>query len=166
MTRLIKQRPLRCTNEEINMYKTLSVAASVALALIGFAASAAPSQAATRLMSSSLEGFVYRCEHHGGAFMQDGNLVGCQTPWVPVACEYFEERQAVCEWPGIANQIAVIRVIGTLPASSVGGSSSGSGYSGGGGNSGGGLLGPGDITDVPNDEPEPGFDGPSNIAAD
>ena len=145
--------------------KTLSLALTLAVAAIGFAAASAPTQAATRLMSSSLDGFEYRCEHHGGIFGQDGALVSCQTPTVPVACEYFDNRQAVCEWPGILNQVAVIRVIGTLPTGGFGGGSSSNGISGGngGGGNGGGFQGPGDITDVPNDDSNPGFEGPDDF---
>ena len=78
------------------MTKTLSLTISFAAAILSIAAATAPSQAATRLMSSSLEGFQYRCETHGGSFGLDGALASCQTPSVPVACEYFEDRQAIC----------------------------------------------------------------------
>jgi uncharacterized membrane protein YgcG len=145
--------------------KTLSLTLTLAIAAVGFAAASSPTQAATRLMSSSLEGFEYRCEHHGGIFGQDGTLVSCRTPSVPVACEYFDDRQAVCEWPGILNQVAVIRVIGTLPTGGFGGGSSSNGISGGNGagGNGGGFQGPGEITDVPNDDPNPGFEGPDDF---
>jgi uncharacterized membrane protein YgcG len=144
--------------------KTLSLTLTLAVAAIGFAAASAPTQAATRLMSSSLAGFEYRCEHHGGIFGQNGTLVSCQTPTVPVACEYFDDRQAMCEWPGIVNQVAVTRVIGTLPTGGFSSGSSGNGASGGnGGGNGGGFQGPGDITDVPNDDPNPGFEGPDDF---
>ena len=146
------------------MTKTITVSLSLAVAMLGFAAAAAPTQAATRLMSSTLEGFEYRCERHGGVFDQSGALVTCQTPTVPVACEYFATRQAVCEWPGIVNQIAVIRVIGTLPAGHYPTSSSdNSGGGGGKGGNGGGFDGPKDIQDAPDNDPKPNFDGPDNI---
>lgn len=147
------------------MTKTISLTISLAVAVLGFAAAAAPSQAATRLMSSSLDGFEYRCEHHGGIFAQNGTSASCQTPTVPVACDYFDTRQAVCTWPGIENQIAVIRVIGTLPAGYVAsvsddGNGGGSGGNGGGG---GGFQGPKDIKDAPNNDPKPNFDGPKDF---
>jgi hypothetical protein len=150
------------------MTKTLSLTISFAAAILSIAAATAPSQAATRLMSSSLEGFEYRCENHGGTFGLDGALASCQTPSVPVDCEYFAERQAVCNWPGIQRQIDVIRVIGSLPAGYEPSSSgnSGNGNQGnGGGNGGGGLQGPDDIKDAPNNnpDPKPNFDGPDNI---
>jgi hypothetical protein len=98
------------------MTKTLSLTAiSLTAALMAIAAATAPSQAATRLMSSSLEGFQYRCENHGGIFDLDGALASCDTPSVPVVCEYFDDNQAMCDWPGIERQIAVVQVIGTLP---------------------------------------------------
>ena len=151
------------------MTKTLSLTISLATALLTIAAATAPSQAATRLMSSSLEGFQYRCENHGGTFGLDGVLASCQTPSVPVACEYFESRQAICSWPGIERQTDVIRVIGSLPAGYEA-SSSGSGLGGGkgggnGGGGGGGIQGPGDIQDAPDNKPDPkpNFDGPQDI---
>ena len=146
------------------MNKTISI--SLAVAVLGFAAAAAPTQAATRLMSSSLDGFEYRCEHHGGIFAQDGSSASCQTPTVPVACDYFDTRQAVCTWPGIENQIAVIRVIGTLPAgyaASVSDDGNGDGGTGGNGGGGGGFQGPKDIKDAPNNDPKPNFDGPKDF---
>lgn len=150
------------------MTKTLSLTMSLAVAVIGFAAASAPTQAATRLMSSSLDGFVYRCESHGGIFAQDGAAVSCQTPTVPVACEYFTASQAVCSWPGIESQVAVIRVIGTLPSGYVASMSSSEGdaaFEGGGngGNGGGGFQGPKDIKDAPNNDPKPNFDGPKDF---
>jgi hypothetical protein len=151
------------------MTKTISLTISLAVAVLGFAAAAAPTQAATRLMSSSLDGFEYRCEHHGGIFAQDGSSASCQTPTVPVACDYFDTRQAVCTWPGIENQIAVIRVIGTLPAgyaasvSDDGGSDGATGGNGGGNGNGGGFQGPNDIKDAPNNDPKPNFDGPKDF---
>lgn len=148
------------------MTKTLSLTISFAAAILSMAAATAPSQAATRLMSSSLEGFQYRCEHHGGSFGLDGAMASCQTPSVPVACEYFEDRQAICAWPGIERQIDVIRVIGSLPAG-YGTPASGNGHGGNGGNGGGngGLQGPGDIQDAPdnNPNPNPNFDGPDDF---
>jgi hypothetical protein len=151
------------------MTKTLSLTISVAIAVIGFATAAAPTQAATRLMSSSFEGFEFRCEKHGGIFAADGTLVSCQTPSVPVACEYFTATQANCVWPGIARQIDVVRVIGTLPAgaevyasASNGGGNSNNGGNGNGGN-GGGFDGPKDIQDAPDNDPKPNFDGPKDI---
>lgn len=148
------------------MTKTISLTISLAVAVLGLAAAAAPTQAATRLMSSSLGGFEYRCEHHGGIFEQDGSSASCQTPTVPVACDYFSASQAVCAWPGIENQIAVIRVIGTLPVGYVAGSSSGgsdNGGNGGGGNGGGGFQGPGDLQNAPDNDPKPNFDGPKDF---
>lgn len=97
------------------MNKTISLTISTVLAIGCFASVAAPANAATRLMSSSVEGFQYRCENHGGIFNLEGALASCETPSVPVACEYFDDRQAMCDWPGIERQIAVIQVIGTLP---------------------------------------------------
>lgn len=150
------------------MTKTFSLTISLATMLLSIAAATAPSQAATRLMSSSLEGFEYRCENHGGTFGLDGALASCQTPSVPVACEYFEDRQAICTWPGIERQIDVIRVIGSLPAGyEPSSSSNGNGGTGGkgGGNGGGGIQGPKDIKDAPNNNPnpKPNFDGPKDI---
>ncbi|GLQ08295.1 hypothetical protein GCM10007913_02270 [Devosia yakushimensis] len=149
------------------MTKTMTLTLSLAVAVLGLAAAAAPTQAATRLMSSSLEGFEYRCERHGGVFEQAGALVSCQTPTVPVACEYFAARQAVCEWPGIENQIAVIRVIGILPAGyyPTGSSDDSAGGGGNGGGKGGGFDGPKDIQDAPQNDPKPNFDGPDDIKA-
>lgn len=97
------------------MTKTLSLTISLAAAVFSMAVATAPSHAATRLMNSSLEGFQYRCENHGGIFSLDGAVASCQTPSVPVACEYFEDRKAICDWPGIERQMAVVQVIGTLP---------------------------------------------------
>lgn len=146
------------------MTKTFTLTLSLAVAVLGFAAAASPAQAATRLMSSTPEGFEYRCERHGGIFEQAGAQVNCQTPTVPVACEYFATRQAVCEWPGIQNQLAVIRVIGTLPANYSPTSSGDNSSAGGkGGGNGGGFDGPKDIQDAPQNDPEPNFDGPSDI---
>ncbi|WP_316357123.1 hypothetical protein [Devosia sp.] len=148
------------------MTKPLSLTISFAAAILSMAAATAPSQAATRLMSSSLEGFQYRCENHGGSFGLDGALASCQTPSVPVACEYFEDRQAICNWPGIERQIDVIRVIGSLPAGYEPSSSGGSQGNGGGngGNGGGGIQGPKDIKDAPNNpDPKPNFDGPDDF---
>lgn len=155
------------------MTQKLSMTFAVAFAAIGFGAATAPSQAATRLMMSSLEGFQYRCEHHGGAYAQDGYVVHCNTPSVAVSCEYFQPRQAFCNWPGIERQIDVVRVIGTLPAgASIASSSSNSGSGGNvvnggndGGNGGGagGFMGPKDIKDAPQNDPSPGFDGPKDF---
>jgi len=149
------------------MTKTHSLAISLTAALIGFAAAGAPAQAATRLMGSSIAGFEYRCERHGGAFGEDGSSVMCQTPTVAVECEYFAGRQAVCNWPGIENQIAVIRVIGTLPPGYSGPTSDSSSQSGvnngNGGGGGGGFQGPKDIKDAPNNDPKPNFDGPQDF---
>lgn len=148
------------------MTKLHTLTITVTAAVIGLAAFAAPSQAATRLMSSSLEGFEYRCETHGGIFAHDGTVVDCQTPSVPVSCEYFAGRQATCNWPGIENQIDVIRVIGTLPVGAGSESSSGNGGGGAvgsGGKGGGNFQGPKDVKDAPNNNPKPNFDGPNNI---
>lgn len=147
------------------MTKFYSLTVTLTAAILGLAA-IAPAQAATRLMSSSLEGFEFRCETHGGTFAQDGTLVSCQTPSVPVACEYFTATQANCEWPGIENQIDVIRVIGTLPGGPDIGSSSGGGSGAvGGGGKGGGFQGPNDIKDAPNNNPnpKPNFNGPNDF---
>lgn len=136
------------------MTKTLSLTISFTAALLAIAAATAPSQAATRLMSSSLEGFQYRCETHGGTFGLDNALAICQTPSVPVICEYFDDNQAMCDWPGIERQIAVVRVIGSLPdistdtdtddGSSEGGAAENNGGNAGGngGAQGGNFLGP------------------------
>ncbi len=148
------------------MTKTLSLTISFAAAILSIAAATAPSQAATRLMSSSLEGFEYRCENHGGTFGLDGALASCQTPSVPVACEYFEDRQAICNWPGIERQADVIRVIGSLPGfDAPSSSSSNNGGNSGGNGGGGGLQGPKDIKDAPNNnpDPKPNFDGPKDL---
>lgn len=151
------------------MTKTISLTISFAAALLTIAAATAPTQAATRLMSSSLEGFQYRCENHGGTFGLDGALVSCQTPSVPVACEFFADRQAMCNWPGVDRQVDVIRVIGTLQAgyeaSSSGNSGNGGANGGGGGNGGGGFQGPKDIKDAPNNnpDPKPNFNGPKDF---
>nr|WP_295890868.1 hypothetical protein [uncultured Devosia sp.] len=149
------------------MTKTLSLTISLTAAVLALAAATAPTQAATRLMSSSVEGFEYRCENYGGTFGLDGALASCQTPSVPVACEYFDDGQATCNWPGIERQIDVIRVIGSLPTYDTASSSSGNSGSGngGGGNGGGGLQGPKDIKDAPNNnpDPKPNFDGPKDL---
>ncbi|HEY8578029.1 MAG TPA: hypothetical protein VIL88_17015 [Devosia sp.] len=153
------------------MKKTLSLSIALAVAAIGYTTATAPSLAATRLMVSSLEGFQYRCEHHGGAYAKAGSVVSCNTPSVAVSCEYFHPRQAYCNWPGIERQIDVVRVIGTLPpAGSIVASSSdngpggnGNGGNGGGGNGGGGLQGPKDIKDAPQEDPKPNFDGPKDF---
>ena len=78
---------------------------------------------------------------------------------------YFTTTQANCNWPGIENQIDVIRVIGTLPGGPDIGSSSGNGGGAavGGGGKGGGFQGPKDIKDAPDNDPKPNFDGPDNI---
>lgn len=149
------------------MTKTFSLTVSLALAVLGLAAASVPSQAATRLMSSSLEGFEFRCENHGGLFAQNGALVSCETPSVPVACEYFTTTQANCAWHGTERQIDVIRVIGTLPvgASMASASSNNGGVpnGNGGGNGGGGFQGPNDVKDGPNENPKPNFDGPNEF---
>lgn len=149
------------------MTKTFSLTVSLAAVVIGLAASALPAQAATRQMSSSLEGFQYRCENHGGSFAQDGLLVSCQTPSVPVACEYFTAERAQCVWSGNERQIDVIRVIGSLPAGPAPASSSDNGGgvvpNGGNGGNGGGFQGPNDVKDGPNNDPKPNFDGPKEM---
>ena len=148
------------------MTKTIMITAALVLsALTSF-----PAQAASRLMLSSPEGFQYRCENHGGAYGNDGALATCHTPSVLVACEYFEARQANCQWPGIERQIDVVRVIGSLPggAEFVYSSNSGGnqavgngGNVGGGGN--GGFQGPNNLKDGPGNNPKPGFDGPTDF---
>ena len=78
----------------------------------------------------------------------------------------FEDRQAICNWPGIERQIDVIRVIGSLPAGYEPSTSGGSQFNGGGngGNGGGGIQGPKDIKDAPNNpDPKPNFDGPDDF---
>ena len=145
------------------MTKTISLTLSLAIAVLGFAAAAAPAQAATRLMNSSLEGFEFRCEAHGGLFGQDDDLVTCQTPSVPVACQFTAVRQAVCEWPGIENQIAVIRVIGTLPISVHGGNGGNGGANTGNKGGGGGFQGPKDFAPAPQNDPHPNFNGPQDF---
>ena len=149
------------------MTKTLSLTVSLAVALVGFAAVSAPAQAATRLMSSSLDAFEFRCERHGGTFGVDGASASCQTPTVPVACDFFDANQAVCAWPGIQNQVAVIRVIGTLPAgyvASLANSDDAEVLTGnGGGNGGGGLQGPDDLQADPGNNPKPNLDGPKDF---
>lgn len=146
------------------MSTKISLTIAIATAVLSIAAAAAPAQAATRLMNSSLEGFEFRCEAHGGIFGQDDDLVICQTPSVPVACQFTAVRQAFCEWPGIENQIAVIRVIGTLPVS-VHGSNGGNGVGVNPGNKGGGggLQGPKDIAPAPQNDPKPNFNGPPDF---
>lgn len=154
------------------MTKTLSLTFAIAFAAIGFGAATAPTQAAARLMVSSLEGFQYRCEHHGGAYARTGDVVSCNTPSVPVSCEYFNPRQANCSWQGNERLIDVVRVIGTLPAGGTIASSSGNsggngnvvnGGNGGGNGGGGGFQGPKDIKDGPQNNPNPGFDGPKDF---
>lgn len=155
------------------MTKTLSLAISLAVAVISFTAAAAPAQAATRLMSSSPDAFEYRCERHGGLFNEAGNTAICQTPTVPVTCEFTTASKAVCQWPGLRNQVAVTRVIGTLPGSYLVSGNSGRDGTGaivgnGGGNGGGVALdGPQDFADAPNNNPDPapnpGFDGPKDF---
>ena len=146
------------------MNSKISMTLAVAAAVLSIAAAAAPAQAATRLMYSSLEGFEFRCENHGGVFGQEGNVVGCQTPTVAVACEFTAARQAMCEWPGIENQFAVIRVIGTLPINTQGafgsnGNSGNVGHKGGGG----GFQGPKDFSPAPQNDPNPNFNGPKDF---
>ncbi|MET3901294.1 putative membrane protein YgcG [Devosia sp. UYZn731] len=151
------------------MTKTLSLTISLAIAIIGFAVAAAPAQAATRMMSSSPDAFEYRCERHDGAFDIAGTTAICQTPTVPVTCEFVNGDQAVCAWPGIQNQVAVIRVIGTLPGGymAVGNGSDGGSFNGngGGGNGGkgGGFQGPNDFKEAPNNDPKPNFNGPKDF---
>jgi hypothetical protein len=155
----------------IQMTKTIPLTISLAIAVLGLAAAAAPTQAATRVMNSSPEAFEYRCGAHGGVFGQDGDLVTCQTPSVPVACEFTAARAAFCEWPGIQNQIAVIRVIGTLPIGANGswggngGSTANAGNNNGGGNNGGGIgfQGPQDFAPAPQNDPHPNFNGPQDL---
>ncbi|RYE72395.1 MAG: hypothetical protein EOO81_03475, partial [Oxalobacteraceae bacterium] len=86
---------------------------AIAVASISFAA-IAPVHAASRLMSSSPDGFHYRCEKHGGTFDVQGYQVSCDMPSLLISCEYFDARRANCNWPGIEQSI-VVRVIGTLP---------------------------------------------------
>ena len=151
------------------MTKLSSTTISLAFAAIGLAALATPSQAATRLMSSTIDAFEYRCERHDGIFSAAGASVSCQTPTVPVSCDYFDVRQAVCAWPGIENQIAIIRVIGTIPTGYTASLSSDDGSAiadlpdNGGGNGGGGFQGPKDIKDAPNEDPKPNWDGPKDF---
>ena len=151
------------------MTNVFSATISLAVAAAGLAAFATPSQAATRLMSSTIDAFEYRCERHDGIFSASGGSVSCQTPTVPVSCDYFHVRQALCAWPGIENQIAVIRVIGTIPAgytaslSSDDDSALGDLPDNGGGNGGGGFQGPKDIKDAPNEDPKPNWDGPKDF---
>jgi hypothetical protein len=146
------------------MNTKISLTIAAAAAVLSIAAAAAPAQAATRLMNSSLEGFEYRCEAHGGLFGQDDELVICQTPSVPVACEFTAVRQAVCQWPGIENQIAVIRVIGTLPLGTHGSLGGNGGLSANMGNGGGGgLQGPQDFAPAPQNDPHPNFNGPQDF---
>lgn len=149
------------------MTKTLSLTISLASAIIGFVAASVPTQAATRAMSSSPDAFEYRCERHDGTFDITGSTAVCQTPTVPVTCEFSSGDQAVCAWPGLQNQMAVIRVIGTLPSGYVGpgngsdhGSASGSGNGGG---NGGGFQGPGDFQMAPDNDPAPNFNGPKDF---
>lgn len=149
------------------MTKTLSLTISLAIAVIGFAAAAAPTQAATRVMSSSPDAFEYRCERHDGAFDIAGTTAICQTPTVPVTCEFVNGDQAVCAWPGLQNQVAVIRVIGTLPGGyvAVGNGTDRSSFNGGngGGGNGGGFQGPNDFKEAPNNDPKPNFNGPKDF---
>ena len=145
------------------MNTKISLTIAVAAAVLSIAAAAAPAQAATRLMNSSLEGFEFRCETHGGIFGQDDDLATCQTPSVPVACQFTAVRQAVCQWPGIENQIAVIRVIGTLPIGVHGAPGGNGGSANAGNNGGGGLQGPKDFAPAPENDPNPNFNGPQDF---
>lgn len=150
------------------MIKFSSTTISLVVAAVGLAALTTPSQAATRLMSSTMDAFEYRCERHDGIFSAVGASVSCQTPTVPVSCDYFDVRQAVCAWPGIENQIAVIRVIGTIPTGYTASLSNDDDSAiadlpdNGGGN-GGGFQGPKDIKDAPNEDPKPNWDGPKDF---
>ena len=148
------------------MTKKFALTIAFATAVLSIAAAAAPAQAATRLMYSSLEGFEFRCETHGGVFGKEGNVVGCQTPTVAVACEFTATREAMCEWPGIENQFAVIRVIGTLPINSEG-AFGGNGNTGNVGHKGGGgaFQGPPNFAPAPQNNPNPGFNGPTDKKA-
>jgi hypothetical protein len=153
------------------MTKTHSLTISLAIALIGIAAATAPTQAATRVMSSSPDAFEYRCERHDGAFDIAGTRAICQTPTVPVTCEFVNGDQALCAWPGLQNQVAVIRVIGTLPEGyvAVGNGTDRSSFNGsagsgnGGGGNGGGFKGPGDFQMAPDNNPNPNFNGPKDF---
>lgn len=151
------------------MTRNITLTMALTIVVLGYAGGVVPTQAANRLMSSSLEGFQYRCENHGGAFTQDGPLVSCQTPSVMVSCEYFTGRQADCNWQGTERQIDVLRVIGSLPADAQvvasSGNGGGPGAPGGGGNGGGGggFQGPKDIKAAPDNTPNPGFDGPKTL---
>lgn len=148
------------------MNKTLSIALSLAVTSVGLAAATAPSQAASRFMSSSLAAFEYRCERHGGVFGLDGAVANCQTPTVPVSCEFVEAERAICAWPGIPNQVAVTRVIGVLPpgyAANFSSSEDSSVANGMGGGGGGGFQGPDDFQIAPDNDPKPNFDGPKDF---
>lgn len=74
------------------MTKFLSMTISLVVAAAGLATLTTPSQAATRLMSSTIDAFEYRCERHDGVFSAVGASVNCQTPTVPVSCDYFDVR--------------------------------------------------------------------------
>jgi hypothetical protein len=74
--------------------------------------------------------------------------------------------EPLCAWPGLQNQVAVIRVIGTLPGGyvAVGNGSDGSSFNGnGGGGNGGGFKGPGDFQMAPDNDPKPNFNGPKDF---
>lgn len=154
------------------MTKIFPTSLSFAVAVVGMVVAGTPAYAATRLMSSTIDAFEYRCERHDGVFSAEGETVNCVTPTVPVSCDYFDVRQAVCSWPGIESQIAVIRVIGTLPAGYTASLSdddgdlqnNGGNNGGGGGNGGGGnFMGPKDIQDAPNGDPKPNWEGPKDF---
>ena len=166
---VIEQRTYTVQHKDDEMTKLFPTSLSFAVAVVGMVVAGTPVHAATRLMSSTIDGFEYRCERHGGAFSAEGQSVSCLTPTVPVSCDYFDVRQAVCAWPGIENQIAVIRVIGTLPAGYTASLSNDDGNAvdslpdNGGGNGGGGFMGPQDIKDAPNNDPKPNWEGPTDF---
>ena len=95
-------------------------------------------------------------------------LSAARHPW-SVSCNYFDARQAVCAWPGVEDQIAVIRVIGTIPTGYTASLSSDDEstiadlHENGGGNGDGGFQGPKDSKDAPNEDPKPNWDGPKDF---
>jgi hypothetical protein len=98
------------------MHKTLILAAVATLA--GLAATA-PGQAATRQVDLGPGTFAQRCLAQGGLFGHADPVFSCQTGPVLVECGFVGPNSAECRWPGVDNQVAVNRLIGTPDADSI-----------------------------------------------
>ena len=92
------------------MSKTIIIVAALA-AITGLSA-VAPAHAATRSVGITMERFADRCADQGGALLDAGPSLTCQTPKTVIECGFLYLNNATCAWPGIENQIAVNRIIG------------------------------------------------------